>query len=228
MNSQLTKIQKQVLEFLKKEVKESGRSPSYKAIATHLGYNPPENNINAARKHVLALEKKGYIDKEKGTGKTKIIENKSEELIIEVPLVGATSAGSATQIAEPNVEAEVLQIDRRLFERFPDDKKLIALRIEGDSMNNHVVNGVKLRDGNFVVVEYTTTIQTGDVVLAIIDNCATIKVFSKDRNQIILLPNSQENSFLPIYLDKFSDFLVQGKVIAALENPSLREILNKR
>ncbi|MDQ6985390.1 MAG: transcriptional repressor LexA [Candidatus Dojkabacteria bacterium] len=228
MEKSLTKIQENVFKFISSYINKYGNSPTYVEIGTHLGYEKPENNVNAVRKHLLALEKKGYIDKEKGTGKIKIFNKDTTEVFIKVPILGNTSAGVATQIATEDRGAGVLQLDRRIFDKFPDNKRLIALKIEGNSMNNHEIKGTRLEDGNFVIVELTDNITEGDVVLAIIDDAATIKVISKSKNKIILMPDSTDMNFFPIYLDQFADFIIQGKVIAALENPSLRDILKRR
>ena len=67
----------------------------------------------------------------------------------------------------------------------------------------------------------TIKINDGDAILAIIDNSATIKIFKKQNDVIILYPNSYNKSHQPIYLDKGRENIINGKVISVFQNPTL-------
>ena len=86
-------------------------------------------------------------------------------------------------------------------------------------MNMKTISRVPLADGNYVVVEKDGEIRDGDVVLAVIDNAATIKTFKRSSNSVILYPESSNPVHTPIYLKNDIEGFINGKVIAVFENP---------
>jgi SOS-response transcriptional repressor LexA len=90
------------------------------------------------------------------------------------------------------------------------------------SMNRSAINGKRLEDGDFAIVDSAQRdARTGDVVLAIIDDKATIKRFIDDRahGQIVLIADSSRD-YAPIYLHPSDAFSISGKVVAVIKKPT--------
>lgn len=98
---------------------------------------------------------------------------------------------------------------------------LFAVIIKGDSMNERVIDGVKMRDGYFAIIKKDESLPNdGQPVLAIIDGSATLKNFYRGTDKIILKPESSNKIHQPIYLTSESEGFINGRVVAVLENPS--------
>jgi repressor LexA len=100
---------------------------------------------------------------------------------------------------------------------------IYAIKADGVSMNRAEVNGRKIDDGDYVIVDSRVRdAEDGDIVVAIVDGKATIKRYhdDTDNGQIVLMADST-NSYDPIYLDPSDDFTISGKVIAVMKRPNL-------
>ena len=86
-------------------------------------------------------------------------------------------------------------------------------------MDREMIDGKAITDGNYLVVDKEAEIFDGDVVVAIVENCATVKRFKKDQDMVVLYPNSSNPIHQPIYLDKNTESMLNGKVIKVLEKP---------
>lgn len=215
--SKISFKQKQVLEFIREYVQLHHESPSQAEILQALKWKSTSRSL--LYKYLNILEQKGYILRSRNGREISLVNNHEDDLIesLHVAILGITSAGDATSFAEENKIGE-LQIDKRLI-KAKDYSKLFALKIQGDSMDKREISGTLLANNNFAIVEQTSTAHDGDVVLTIIENYATIKTFKRTKDKIILYPESSNPNHMPIYLDEKADFFIQGKVIAALENP---------
>ncbi|MBS4031275.1 MAG: transcriptional repressor LexA [Clostridiales bacterium] len=194
----LTPRQMQILEFIRREVKNKNYPPSVREIGEAVGLS----SSSTVHAHLAKLESKGYIRRD--PSKPRAIELLNEEIpaafipdIVSVPMVGHVTAGEPI-LAEQNIE-----------DYFPLPKSMIhndtvfLLRVHGDSM---VKAGIV--DGDFVIVRQQSTANNAEIVVAMLDGEATVKRFYKERSQIRLQP---ENDFYePIYSP---DISVIGKVI---------------
>jgi SOS-response transcriptional repressor LexA len=98
-------------------------------------------------------------------------------------------------------------------------KGLYAIKADGSSMNRAEVDGKRIENGDYIVVDKDDrNVRTGDVVLAIIDNKATVKRFIDDRanKQIVLVADSSFD-YEPIYLHPEDDFDISAKVVAVVK-----------
>jgi len=84
-----------------------------------------------------------------------------------------------------------------------------------------IQEGKKLEEGHYLVVQRDSNFENGDVVVAIVDGCATVKNIRKEKDVVILYPHSTNPIHKPIYLDVNSDSMINGKVIKVLENPNI-------
>ena len=151
---------------------------------------------------------KGYI-KRKSDGSYQLIKNaacdESRAQTIDVPLVGTVACGTPI-LAVENIEG-MFPISTRLAK---PSNRYFLLRAQGNSMNKRGIN-----DGDMVLVRQQNSAKNGDMVVALIDDDATIKEYHKSRDTIVLLPRSTEKDHKPIVLT--DDFLVQGVVITSFQ-----------
>jgi repressor LexA len=181
--------------------------------------------------HLGQLEKRGFlvIDRARGvmgrsaTGSSwakGLLETSAR--VFAIPIVGTANCGPATIFAEQNFQG-FLRVSSKLVGR-KQHAGLYAIRADGSSMNRADINGRSIEDGDYVIVDGRRTVpQNHDVVVAIIDNKATIKRFIDDRanGQVVLQAHSSYD-YEPIYLHKDDDFSVSGKVVAVIKKPSSR------
>jgi repressor LexA len=119
---------------------------------------------------------------------------------IEIPLIGSVSCGLPI-FAEENIEAKI-PVSTKLLRKSND---YFLLRASGDSMNKKGINS-----GDLLLIKQQQVAENGDIVLALIDDDATIKEFINNGNTIVLKPHSTNPKHQPIILT--SDFRVQGVV----------------
>lgn len=208
----LTQKQQNVLNTIQSYIQENDQPPTLAELSEMLGIKTKRGVV----KHLDALEKKGYLYR---TSKPRgIVLTFGESLYsdtLSVPVVGFANAGRPLVFAEEDIIGSI-KIDRDLIK---NSRKTFALVVKGDSMNLRQVNKVSILDRNYVIVEKDTSIEDGDVVLAVVDNAATIKTFKRSQNSVILYPESSNPVHTPIYLKDDVAGFINGKVIAVLENP---------
>lgn len=166
--------------------------------------------------YLKSLERKNYITRPSDRKRRGIeLIDAAKDHFIRVPLFGSASAGTPVFFAEQNIEG-YLRVSSRLLR----NDKVFGLRVAGDSMNQAEVNGKKIADGDFILVdpgphEY----HDGDKVLVVIDGLATVKNFKRVEKRVIgLFPQSSNPVHQPIYLTPMDDFIINGKVIDVLKH----------
>ncbi len=199
LESSTTKNNKQIqiLEFIKKEINDKGYPPSVREIGAAVGLR----STSTVHGHLERLEKKGLIRRD--ATKPRAIEvldefqnNKKE--MIDIPVVGKVRAGQPI-LAVENVEDVVpLPMD---FIR--TNNQTFILKVQGDSM---IEAGIL--DGDYLIVEQRNTAENGEIVVALIDDSATVKTFYKEDGYIRLQP--ENSSMSPIISN---DVVILGKVI---------------
>lgn len=142
--------------------------------------------------------------------------------LIRIPIRGTVSAGPATQLANSDVNG-YLRISSALL-RSKNYKELYALIVMGTSMNEANVNGKKINDGDYAIVDASKrSPKDGDYVIAVVDNLANLKRLHLDHEnqQVVLLSESSE-SYMPIFVhpDDNNENLINGTVIQVVHQPS--------
>jgi repressor LexA len=172
----LTSTQENVLSFLKNFLQEKGFPPTLREIASHFGLRGPK----APQKTLQILEKKGYI--RRVPGGSRAIEmlipplvHKSQ--ILSLPIVGRVRAGEPI-LAIENIEGYI-NLDQSLISS--DD--VFLLRVQGDSMID-----AHIQDGDFALIKPQPNAENGEIVVALVDDEATIKRIFKKRDLIRLEP----------------------------------------
>ncbi|HRY22616.1 MAG TPA: transcriptional repressor LexA, partial [Candidatus Dojkabacteria bacterium] len=194
---------------------ENGQAPSLGELQEFLGISTKRGVVN----HLIALEKKGYIIRTGNPRGIHIVDNDEEivyDYLIGVAILGYANAGTPLVSAEEE-NLGYIKVDPKLVNK---KDNLFALIVKGDSMDLAKVEGKNIEDGNYLIVQKDTEIKDGDVVVAIIDNSATVKRFKKGNGMITLYPESTNPLNQPIFLDKDTDVMFNGKVIKVLENPT--------
>jgi repressor LexA len=193
-------------------------------IAAKIGL--PGDSPQKVKHHLQQLQKKGLllIDRSAGTTSrpaakptfSKGLTNASSSLFA-IPIVGTANCGPATLFAEQNFEG-ILRVSSRLIDR-SRPTGLYAVKADGSSMNRAQVGGRTIEDGDYVVIDANDkSVRTNDVVLAIIDNKATIKRFIDDRaNGQLVLTADSSFEYEPIHLHPEDDFSINGKAIAVVK-----------
>lgn len=177
----LTKRQKQILNYIKKSIKENDYAPSLEEIKRHFRLK----SVSTIHQHIEALQTKGFL--KKAEHQARAIELKNSPDLIEIPLKGSIAAGSPLEVFE---QQETLTIPRKEIRNY---EKHYALRVQGNSM---IDEGIF--DGDIVIIRDQKTAENGDTVVGIIDNNeATLKKFYREKNRFRLQP-ANPNLF-PIY-----------------------------
>lgn len=195
--------QADVLRFIQKTVEQRGYPPSYREIADALGVT----STNGVADHVKALVKKGYLKKpDDGTARslqlTALGTAVTDAPMLSVPILGNVAAGSPI-LADENLDG-ALQLGRDMI---PGDGPTFALRVRGESM---IEEGI--HDGDYVIVRQQQTARNGDMVVALIDDEATVKFFFREGKRIRLQP--AHPTMAPIFVDASQQAAIQGKVVA--------------
>jgi len=192
-------------------------------IGSFIGERSPQK----VKHHLQQLENKGLIsiNKEKGIiQKTQsgasggFLKNAK---LLAIPILGSANAGPAQMFAETNIEG-YLRVSNSLFEhRRSGAHQLFALKVSGPSMNKAEINGKRIEDGDYVIIDSEDqSARNGDIVLSLIDGLANIKKYyiDKENNQILLMSDSTHD-FPAIHIHENDDFAVNGKVIGVIKTP---------
>lgn len=205
----LTKKERTVLEAIKAHMADRGESPSVRQILELVNdAGIKVKSVGSIFTYLKSLENKGYI-KRNSEKDIKIIDQ-NDSNFINVPILGTANAGSPTFLAEENVQG-TLKISKNLIR----NDSIFAIKVSGTSMNNSVINGKKVENGDFVFVDpQYKNYRDNDKVLVVIDGLATIKTFKKlDNNTIGLFPESTDEVHQPIYLTPEDNFVMNGRVV---------------
>ena len=199
----LSKKELEAIRLIRNSLAHTGQPLSVRELMAALGYRSPRS----ASMIIDQLIGKGFLAR-KDNGKLKLIKDlessPARARTVNVPLVGEIACG-APIFAEENFEM-MIPISVKLA---PSPHKYFLLRARGGSMNKKKIN-----DGDLVLVRQQSSAETGDIVVAIIDDEATIKELQISDNTIILRPKSTNKKHQPIILDK--DFLIQGVVVGVV------------
>lgn len=190
----ISDMQMKIYEYLK-ERSQCGVPPSVREIGAAVGLK----STSSVQGNLDALEKAGYIRRDPML-KRSIRVNGTAENVNHVPLLGTVTAGM------PILAIEDVEDYIPYSGYMSKDKPLFALRVKGESMINAAI-----LDGDIVIVEQTGTALNGQIVVALIEDEATVKRFYKENGHYRLQP--ENDMFEPIIVDQVS---LLGRVVAVL------------
>lgn len=203
-DSELKPAERKALTVIRNRIMHAGAAPSVRDLAAELGFSSPRS----AALIIDRLIELGYVkrrDEDRALQLLRMPANTQDRAsTIEVPLVGSAPCG-APLLAQENLEA-MIPVSTALAR---PGQRYFLLRAAGDSMTE-----VGIDDGALVLVRQQQTAETGDVVVALINDEATIKELRRSRDAVVLTPRSKNRSHKPIVLTH--DFQVQGVVVATL------------
>lgn len=185
-----------IYDFIEKEYKRNGVSPSLSEIALHLGLTAKSN----IHKQIQLLVAEGRLLNLGGRYVPAALHKAERTDISLVPLLGTVAAGTPI-LAVENLEGYVPYLPQ-----FGDGNDLFALRIKGDSM---IEAGIL--SGDIVIVRKAPVAENGEIVVALIDDEATVKTLYREHGHIRLQPENREMS--PIIVD---EAVILGRVVSSM------------
>lgn len=188
--------QEEIFEFIKSQLIDKGYPPTVREICAHVGLR----STSTVHGHLSRLEKKGLIKRD--PSKPRAIElvgaSRSKTEMIDIPIVGKVTAG------EPILAVENIEDTFSLpLTYIKNTNPLFILNIRGESMIN-----AGIHNGDMAIIEKVNSAENGDIVVAMIENEATIKRFFKEENHIRLQP--ENDSMKPIIVKNCS---ILGKLV---------------
>ena len=196
----LTKKQTEILEYIKSQILNKGYPPSVRDICTAVNLK----STSSVHAHLETLEKNGYIRRD--PTKPRAIEiiddnfNLTRREVVNVPLIGQVAAG------QPLLAVENITGYFPIPAEFIPKEEVFMLNVKGESMVN-----AGIYDGDQIIVKQQSTASNGEIVVALVDDSATVKRFYKENGHIRLQP---ENDFMePIIVDSCE---IIGKVIGLI------------
>ncbi|MDD6011272.1 MAG: transcriptional repressor LexA [Oscillospiraceae bacterium] len=193
MKQSLSETQAKILDFLK-ERSGNGVPPTVREICQAVGLR----STSSVQANLDALEEKGYIMRDPMHKRSIRIVGQAEN-IRHVPLLGVVTAGLPI-LAVEQIECYLPFTSNYISK----DKEMFALRVRGESMIN-----AGIFDGDILFVEKTPQARNGDIVVALIEDEATVKTFYKENGHFRLQP--ENDSFDPIIVN---ELIILGKVVA--------------
>ena len=192
----ITEKQSQILEYIKSEILNKGYPPSVRDICQAVNLK----STSSVHSHLETLEKNGYIRRD--TTKPRTIEilddnfNLVRREVVNVPMVGTVAAG------QPILAIENIETYFPIPSEYMPNEETFMLKVKGESMIN-----AGILDGDNILVKRQSYAKNGDMVVALVDDSATVKTFYKEDGHIRLQP---ENDYMdPIILP---DVEIIGKV----------------
>lgn len=200
----LNNNEQKILDFIKEQIKENGYPPSVREICAAVGLK----STSSVHSYLNKLAEKGCITKTGlKTRALKVIEEETSNIpssdsnVLSIPLVGNVAAG-APILAEQNIE-EYFSIPSSFLSKSAISSNTYMLKVKGESMIN-----VGIYNGDYIIISKQNTATNGEIVVALIDNEATVKTFYKEKDHIRLQP--ENDTMDPIIV---KDVKILGKVV---------------
>jgi repressor LexA len=207
----LTDRQRRVLEYINDSIKSRGYPPTLREIGEHMSIR----STNGVNDHLRALEKKGFLErhdlKSRGlritapefSGAAPQRASSSDDDTVAVPVLGKVAAGQPI-LAYENRE-DTVHVDRFFLGAHRD---VFALRVKGDSM---IEAGI--HDGDYLFVKKQPVAHTGDIVVAMINDEATVKYFYPESERIVFKPANSRLSPIEVKKSEFKPVNLLGTVV---------------
>lgn len=192
----ITAKQEEILNYIKNEILERGFPPAVREICQAVGLK----STSSVHSHLESLEKNGYIRRDPTKPRAIEILDDSFQMVrremVNVPVVGTVAAGQPI-LAEQNIDSYY-----PIPAEFMPNEQTFILKVKGDSMVN-----AGILNGDSVVVKQQSTAHNGEIVVALVDDSATVKTFYKEDGHYRLQP--ENDTMDPIIVD---DCQILGKV----------------
>ena len=204
-DNELSQNELNILNYIRKQVKEVGYPPSVRELCKAVGLK----STSSVHLYLSRLAEKGYI--KKGNLKTRALkitgENAAEVKdpdMLEIPLVGQVAAGLPI-LAEENIE-EYVKLPSSMVKQNTKAEGTYMLKVKGDSMID-----AGIFSGDYIIVSKCQTAENGQIIVALLDDEATVKTFYKEKDHIRLQPENK--TMEPIIV---KDVQIIGKVVGLI------------
>ena len=196
----ITQKQSEILEYIKSQILNKGYPPSVRDICSAVNLK----STSSVHAHLESLEKNGYIRRDPTKPRTiEIIDdnfNLTRREMVNVPVLGQVAAG------EPILAVDNITGYFPIPSEFMPNEETFILTVKGDSMIN-----IGIYNGDQIVVEKCNTAENGEIIVALLDDSATVKRFYKENGHIRLQP---ENDFMDSII--VDGCMILGKVIGLM------------
>lgn len=188
--------QKEIYDYIKSQIHLKGYPPSVREICSAVGLS----STSTVHGHLARLEKKGLIrrDPTKPRAIEVLEETSIRKELVDIPIVGTVTAGKPILAVENIEDSFPIPINY-----IKSNNQLFMLKVKGESMID-----AGIYDGDLAIIEQLNTAENGEIVVALIENEATIKRFYKEKDHIRLQPENKTMN--PIIVD---DCQILGKLI---------------
>ncbi len=204
MKTKISERQQAIYEFIRDAISTRGMPPTMRDIGEKFGIR----STNGVEKHLLVLERSGYISRERGKSRGISVIGGLRPATT-VPLLGRVAAG--VPVLSPENRDGDLTVDLSLF-AIKSSQQVFALSVRGDSMMDaHIL------DGDTVLVREQSAAENGDIVVALVEGDATVKRFFLENDRVRLQPENRDMA--PLYFDR-GDLRVIGKVVGVMRKIS--------
>ncbi|MGD8778909.1 MAG: transcriptional repressor LexA [Ignavibacteria bacterium] len=206
MKKELTKRQKEILDFIQGYIELNGYAPSYRDIAKHFNMA----STFGVKRHIDALEKKGYLTSGDNQSRALSIvyditseytKSVSNDNVFEIPILGRVAAGFPI-LAEENIEGSLI-VDQTMVNKKSES---FGLKVRGDSMMN-----AGILEGDVIIVNKQPNARNGEIIVAMVGDEATVKRYERDGDTVLLIPENE--NYPTITLNKKEEFSIIGKVV---------------
>ena len=202
----LTGRQKNVLDFIQREQREKGVTPSTREIQSHFGFA----SQTSVMQYIAALERKGVLQRHAGKARA-LVTPAMKVRITDIPIYGQIPAGMSA-LTEQEIEGHVsLDTSSANTSR---NRGTFALRVRGDSMI-----GAHIVDGDIVILEQSKEVQNGDIVAALIDGETTLKRYVVEHGRPYL---KAENPRYPNLIPA-RELKIQGVMVSLVRKQERRK-----
>ena len=190
---EINATQQRIYEYLEERM-QTGYPPSVREICQAVGLK----STSSVQANLDELERAGYIERDPMLKRSIRLVTKGDDNVTNVPIVGTVTAGM------PILAVEQIEGYLPYSGRVSSDKPLFALKVRGDSMIN-----AGIFDGDIIVVEKTPTALNGEIVVAMVEDEATVKRFYKENGHFRLQPENDD--YEPIIVN---EVVILGKVVS--------------
>lgn len=204
MKNILTERQESIYKFIKEFIEFNSYPPTYREIGTHFNIA----STFGVKRHIDALIKKGFLTIGENSSRTISLTTSSIEDsqptmsdTIEIPIIGRVAAGQPI-LAEENIEG-TFNIQSSLIN---GKANCFALKVKGDSMIN-----AGIFEGDVVIINPQKEANNGEIIVAMIENEATLKRFERKNGKVSLIP--ENDNYSPILVNKEDNFSIIGKAL---------------
>ncbi len=206
ISKSLTGKQKRVLDNIELYINAKGEPPTLDELRQNLGFK----SLRTVMQYIETLERKGYIVRRKYSRRN--IELRTVDavgrstMLVSVPVVANVGCDDLSVFAQEQTD-EFLQVDKQIVDEVQGE--IVAVRAVGDSMADA---GVK--SGDYILVQFTDKVKSGDRVAAIIGDMVTVKRLERRNGVTILYPESKDPKYKPIVLR--DNFKIAGRVLCII------------